>query len=634
MRIPSKLAFWRTAGLVAVGAVLVAACGSVASTSHSTAKTGGVVTFAEGPAAPPNYIFPLASGPYFSVTNLSDFSQIMYQPLYWFGKNGEPVYNPQLSIAYAPKFSNGNKTVTIKMKHWKWSDGKPITSRDVIFWMNLLNAAISPAAANVGSSSAPGPGWGAFVSGAFPQNVTSYKATGTYSIQMQLNASYDPTWFLYNELSQIYPLPQHAWDKTSASSPVGNYDTTVPGTATSGALAVAQFINTQSQDTSTYATNPLWKVVDGAFKMQQYTSTGFVKMVPNKNYSGPFKPKVSAFEELPFTTDTAEFNSLRAGDLTIGYIPGQDLQQKGFLQRQGYVYSPWNDFGFTYFPYNFTNPTTGPIFNQLYFRQAFQSLVNQKQYINDFAHAGYATNGPVPLVPKGNPDVSTLEGGKQIYPYNPSKAVSLLKDHGWSVHPGGSTTCTSPGTGPSNCGANIKSGQALNFTLAYASGSTVLTEELQAMKSAMSKEAGITLTLSSEPFSSILGLAFAGCVIAKPCNNWDMADWGGGWVYSPDYFPTGGELFSGGTSSAAGSNGGDYYSPTLNSLINKTHTVPTKAAEYKALFKYEDYAAKNLPVVYMPSGPYQLTMYKKTLSGIAPQGIYDEIYPMNYSLSK
>lgn len=639
---------WRRGGLVALATLLLAAGASLSTAAPVAAKSGGTVTFAEGPAAPPSYILPLAAGSYFSVTNLSDFSQIMFPPLYWFGSNGQPKYNPALSIANAPKWSNNNQTATITMKHWKWADGQPITARDVTFWMNLLSAAVSPAAASVGSANAPGPGYGAFVPGGFPQNVVSYSVTGTYSLVFHLNQSYDPTWFLYNELSQIYPMPQHSWDKLSATGGSGNYDlaaqarsaitpATTPatyaptdaGTGTSGALGVAQFLNSQSQDLSTYATNPLWKVVSGPMKMVSFTTAGFVKMVPNTNYSGPNKSKISVFEEIPYTTDTAEFNALRAGDLSIGYIPTQDLSQKNYLTHHGYAFSPWYSFGITYFPYNFTEPTTGPIMKQLYFRQAFQYLVNQPEYTAKFL-GGYAniTNGPVPTYPKGNADLTKLESVGQVYPYNPTKAVALLKDHGWKVVPGGTSTCTKPGTGSGDCGAGISAGAQLSFRLLYASGSVSLTQEMEAMKSTEAQKAGIQLALSSAPFGQVISTTFgAACTPTAPCSGWDMANWGGGWVYSPDYFPTGEELFTTGASS----NPGYYNDAQANRLILATNTNATFSGEIKALDSYENYLAKQLPVVWMPTIPYQLTMYKSNLSGLVPQGVYDEVYPSEFS---
>jgi len=498
-----------------------------------------------------------------------------------------------------------------------------------VFWMNLLEASVSPAAASVGSTSAPGPGWGAFVSGGFPNNVVSFAATGTYTLTFHLNASYDPTWYLYNELSQITPLPQPSWDRLSATGAVGNYDEQGIGTGTSGALGVSQFINLQSESTSTYGTNPMWQVVDGPYKLSQYTTAGFVKMVPNTKYSGPDKPKVSVFEEIPFTSDTAEFNELRAGDLTIGYIPAQDLGQKGYLESHGYDFSPWNSFGIVYFPYNFTDPTTGPIFKQLYFRQAFQSLVNQSEYIKKFLF-GYATigNGPVPTYPTKNADLTKLESSGQVYPYDPSKAVALLKDHGWSVKPGGTTTCTKPGTATGECGAGIAAGASLSFRLLYASGSVPLTDEMEALKSTEDQAAGIQIALSTAPFGQVIGTTFGGgCSTTSPCSTWDLGNWGGGWVYSPDYFPTGEELFETGASS----NPGYYNSPEANRLIAATNTNATTSGEIKALDTYENYLAKQLPVVWMPSQPYQLTMYKKSLKGLVPQGVFDEIYPEAYT---
>jgi peptide/nickel transport system substrate-binding protein len=637
---------------VAVAASLfVVACGN--STSHSKSTSGGVVTDAEGASAPPNYIFPMESGPYFSTSN--GYISVLYPPLYWFGSNGEPVINKPLSLADPPVFSDNNTVATITMKHWQWSNGTPITARDVVFWMNLLSAATDPNAPTVGSTSAPGPGWGAAVPGGFPQNVVSYTQTGTYTLKFTLNASYNPTWFLYNEFSQITPMPQASWDELSASGPVGDYDATAqsrivmsganvpvtctaaapcyvpanPGTGTTGALGVAQFLNSQSQDLTTYATNPLWQVVSGPFKLTEFTTSGFLKMVPNKNYSGSPQPTISAFELEPYTSDTAEFDALRSGSLTIGYIPTQDLAQKSALEKdEGYSYAPWNDFGIVYFPYNFTNPTSGPIFKQLYFRQAFQSLVNQPQYIKDFGNGiGTINNGPVPTYPAHNPDESPLEAGSQIYPYDPAKAVTLLKDNGWTVNPGGSTVCSSPGTATGDCGAGISANQPLTFSLLYQSGVTELTNEMEAMQSTMKQQAGIVLNLSAQPFAQVIGTAFNSCTAATPCTKWDLADWGGGWVFSPDYFPTGEELFQTGASS----NAGDYSDTTDNNNIVATNVATTQASEITSLFKYENYLAKQLPVVWMPNAPYLLTIYKSNLQGLIPQGVFDEIYPQDYS---
>ncbi len=642
----------RPAVLAAAAALLVSACASTTpSSTHSS--SGGVVTYAELPQTPPNYILPLESGVYLDDNNSGQFSELMYMPLYRFGAGGEPVLNTSLSMAEPPVFSDNNTKVTITLKHWMWSNGKPVTARDVIFWMNLLSAVTDPNAPVIGSSSAPGPGWGEFNAGGFPENVVSYQQTGTYTVVLRLNASYNPTWFLDNNLNQIYPLPTSSWDRLSASGAVGNYDasaesrtllptsssqsctdcyiTTNPGTATSGALGVAQFLNLQSQDLSTYDTNPLWQVVDGPFHITQFTTSGFVKMVPNKEYSASPKPTISAFEELPFTSDSAEFDSLEQGSLTIGYIPPQDLNQKAALEaREGYKYAPWYVFGVNVSPYNFTNPTVGPMFQQLYFRQAIQDLVNQPQYIKVFADGqGSVDDGPVPTFPKDNPWVSPLEASGKVYPYSPTTAVHLLSEHGWTVNPGGTSVCAKPGSGSGECGAGVKLNQPASFSMLYDSGSTQLTNEMETLQSTLKAKAGIDMTLSQASFAEVIGDAFTNCTFSSPCSGWDVVDWGvtATWTY-PQAIPTGGVFFSPGAVNA-----GDYNSAQNNANIEATHTAPTAAAEKAAVFKYENYVAEQLPFLYLPNGPFQLTMYKSNLHGLLPQGVFTELYPQDYSLS-
>ena len=635
----------RLAPVILGVALLVVACGNTAP-AHTV--RGGTVTFAELPADTPTYIFPMMPGAFFGNQNLYQFSNEFFLPLYWFGDHGQPVLNRQLSIANVPIFTDGNTVVDISLKHWRWSTRHPITARDVVMWMNLLSAATDPRAPVLGSTSLPGPGWGAAVAGGFPENVVSYAATGTYTLTMKLNASYNPTWFLYNELSQVFPLPRFAWDKLSAAGAVGNYDASAearvpapvsaglpansyipadPGSATSGALGVAQFLNSQSENSASYDTNPLWQVVDGPFRLSQYTSSGYVKMVPNKGYSGTPKPTISAFVEEPFTSDTAEFDALRTGSLTIGYVPVQDLPQKAALERsQGYSFAPWYGFGFVYLPLNFTNPTSGPLLRQLYLRQALQSLINQPQDIKDF-DAGYGNleNGPVPTYLPGNADESPLEARSLIYPYSPTRAVTLLRDHGWSVEPGGTSYCAHPGTGPGECGAGISLHQAASLPLLVTSGSVTTTNEMEALQSTWKLHAGIDVSISQEPFNQVISTMFNSCSYAHPCRGWTIVA-GIAWTYSPDYLPTGGELFATGSSS----NAGDYSSPTNDANIHETHVASSASAETKALFKYQDYLARNLPVLFLPDTPLQFTMYKSNLKGLVPQDVFDIIYPQDY----
>ncbi len=626
-------------------AALAVSTASLLGANVVVASAGKVVTFAEQPGQPPTYILPLESSAEESNANFAQFSNVLYPSLYVFDATGKPALDQSLSVGEPPRFSDGDRVVTITLKHWVWSNGQPITARDLVFWMDLLSAVTDPNAPVVGSGSAPGPGYGFFVPGNFPENVVSYAQTGTYSLVLHLNAAYNPTWFLYNELSLITPIPESAWDRLSAASPVGDADLSAearealpntspalyvprdPGTATTGALGVAQFLNAQAQDLATYATDPLWQVVDGAFRMSQYTTSGFVKLVPNKLYSGSPKPTISAFEELPFTTDSAEAVALRSGGLTIGYLPPQDLgAREEFLKAGDYDFSPWDVYGIGYASYNFTNPKTGPLFDQLYFRQALQLLVDQPLYLSKFLGGyGSVTTGPVPSQPP-NAYTSSLERGAGPYRYDPARARKLLTEHGWKVVPAGVSYCEKPGDGPGECGKGVAAHQKAAFRLLYASGNTAGSQTVESLQSTARQTAGIDITPQEEPFDDVIGTEFDGCAPSTPCSNWDVADLFVGWTFGPDYLPTGEEIFGTG----AGSNSG-YYSSTQNDAhITATETEPTEAAEVKAMFKYEDYLAEQLPAMWMPLPPLQLTLYKKDLHGLLPQGVIDQVFPQFY----
>jgi peptide/nickel transport system substrate-binding protein len=644
-RLVGAAALSRAIGLAAI-VTLLAAVGASTAEAAKTAHLEPTVTWAEYPADPPTYIFPMTSGAYTLVANSLELSTMIWLPLYWFGSaKGSPNVNYQLSLANAPVFSDSNTLINITLRHYRWSNGDPVTARDVIFWMNLVSAVSDPKAPVIGSTSSPGPGWGEAVPGGFPENIVSYRQTGTYSLTIKLNASYDPSWYLYNELSQIHPIPQQAWDKLSDSGAVGNYDTAAqartplagtspaqyvpvdPGTATSGPLGVAQFLNLQSQNVSTYDTNPLWQVVDGSFRLKQFTQDGFVKLVPNKEYSGSPKPKIAAFEEFPFPTDVSEFNSVLSGTIDYGSIPLSDFGQLPSLKKKGYIPSPWYGEVADFLNYNYTNPTTGPILKQLYFRQAIQSLINQPEEIKDFLEGDASlNNGPVPSTPLTKWDSRLVASRKSYYPYSAAKAVAYLKDNGWAVEPGGDSYCARPGTGSGECGAGVKAHAQVTFKLLYPSGLSQYTNMFASLQSILKQKLGIDISPTSATFG-VIGSEMFGCDAANPCSSWSMGFYDG-WFYS--YYPTGDQLFY----CNAPDNAGDYCNAQDDANITATTKAPSLSAEYNALYKYENYLAKQLPVAWIPNTPNGVSVIRKTLKGAIPQGVFTELYPQYYSWSK
>jgi peptide/nickel transport system substrate-binding protein len=593
-------------GVAAVATVAAGCSSSSPSAVGTTPISGGTAVFAEAPASTPNYIFPYTSSTYCSDINSFDFQYLMYRPLYWFGVGAQPVVNNSLSVADAPVFS-GTK-VTIRLKHYMWSNGTSVTAQDVMFWLNMETAEPANFCAYTG----------------FPGTIVKdIRVVSPTELTMTMDKTYSTTWFLYNELSQIVPMPL-AWDRT-ATGP-SSCATTV-----SDCAAVYNYLNGQAKDMTSYVTSPIWSVVDGPWRLSAFNADGHMSFVPNKSYSGPVKPKLAVFEEVPFTTDSAEYSVLRAPSsstkIDVGYLPQQDAPVKpanaaaGANPLPGYTLSPWPIWGINYFPVNFASTTgNGPIIKQLYFREALEYEMNQQAVI-DGPLRGYGTltTGPVGSVPatqwlspqaKANP-----------FPYSPALAKSLLTSHGWTVVPQGTTTCSNP----SLCGPGVAKGQKMSFTLIYATGIGWIVSEVTQLQSNLAS-IGIKLNLKPEPFDQVLSVAGGGCVVAHlPCN-WDMADWGGGWSFSPDYSPTGEELFLTGVPA----NSASYSNSADDAMIEKT----LSSSNLTYMFSWENYLSKQLPVIWQPNADYQLTEIADNLKGVAPQSTTLSINPEDWYFVK
>ncbi len=599
------------AGALALG-VIAAGLGLGAAARVRPATPTGSVTWADPPGGVgPLYIFPLTPSATYGNVEVFDFQYLMWRPLYWFGQNGTPLVNQRLSVGELPVYSNGGRTVTITLKPYRWSDGLPVTSRDVEFWINLLRAEKS--------------NYAGYVPGLFPDNLVAERYTSPSTFSLTFTKAYNHDWLLYNELSLIIPIPQQTWDRTRAGGAIGNYDQT-----TSGAEAVYRFLNAQSDHLPGWDTNPIWQVVDGPWHLQHgngfVPATGYTILDPNPAYTGPVKPRIAQFRMVPFTTDTAEFDALISGQLDYGYVPIQDLSQVHSLAARGYRLEPWTDWGFTYAAYNYTNPTLGPLFDQLYFRQALQHLVDQPAYIHAIWKGyAYPTNGPVPVRP-ATPFASAYEKDAR-YPYSVPAARRLLASHGWRLSSSGPDTCIRPGSGPSQCGAGIRGGMRLVIPLQYSNGSVVAKEEIEALQSSAAL-AGVRLELTGSPIATVFG-TFAPCNRKTGTNcAWAIKFFSLGpytWTYSPAYYPTGEELFA--TNSAF--NGGGYSNPTTDRLIAASQT----GVGLGSLYAYEDWIAKEVPALWFPSSYNQFSEISTRLHGTLPQDPNLNIYPEAWSLS-
>jgi len=582
------------------------------------------------PASPPNWIFPFASLKYYSAANINQFQYLMYRPLYWLSDNGKPVLNTSVSLAEAPEYSDGHSVVTIRLKGWKWSNGTTVDAQDVVFFMNLLRSERD--------------NWAGYAPGELPDNVVAVTAASATSedVSIHFNSGYNTTWILFNELSQITPLPL-AWDISNLEangSPAppesgGCSSMTWDTTTRNDCVTVWTFLtdrNGQSGspleagDLATYATNPLWQVVNGPWRLKSFSVFGAVTMVPNTHYSGPVKPHVGEFVEVPFTSDPGEYLALENHALTVGYLPVSDAPPAPSPGEVGpnapalasaYQLGAQFSWEMNYLPINFNSTgdggVAGAIFHQLYIRQAFQELIDQPEIMsstdNNYA---MANDGPVPNLPASTFLSSAEEHNP--FPYNPSAAERLLTSHGWKVTSGGTDVCTALG----GCGSGVPKGSKLSFTLVYYDGALSFDQQIREMARTWDA-AGVHVATKGEPFDNILATGQP-CKPSPSCS-WEIVDWETGWLYQPDFDPTGEYVFQTGGLY----NFGSYSDPTNDHLITETITA-NKAAVFE---DWENYVTDQLPVLWQPSSA-TIVEFSKSLRGVEPFDPYSSINPEDW----
>ncbi|MDQ0808943.1 peptide/nickel transport system substrate-binding protein [Streptomyces sp. B3I7] len=590
---PARTATGRRWALVAGAAVtsgaLLTGC-SGGGDSSSGGHSADSINYALPANFTPNWILPIGTAAHLN-TNNSSISQVLWEPLIAYdGSTGQVGWNKDNSLATAAKFAGDNKSVTVTLGNRHWSDGKPVTSRDVEFWFNLVKADKAD--------------WANYSPGKAPDNWTSFKTVDDTHFTLTFDKAYNQQWMLANELSMIRPMPQHVWDKTGDSAGVSDQDRTA-----AGAKKVWAYLNKAAKNISGYASDPLWKTVSGPYTLKSFSTAGKVQLAANAKYDGGGKAHIKTVNLLPFTTTDAEANALRAGSVDYGYINATDLGQEASFTSRGYSVKPWAGWAITYMPYNFNNPAMGAVFKQLYARQAIQMSVDQKSLSKViFNGTAVPTFGPIPQgqtsdfvspVQKDNP-----------YPFDTAKAKQLLTSHGWTEQ-GGTMVCTDAGSGDDQCGKGVAKGTTFRMQVLSQSGSAVTDNMMSALQSSFEKT-GIKFTIKTAPVNSVLSQS-GQCEPGDAGCKWQLSFFGtaGSW-YFPAY-PSGDSLFQTG----GGSNFGNYSNPSVDKLIDRT----TTSESTEAVQEYSAALAKDLPVIWLPEPDYQVSVVKDGLGGFAQDSL-------------
>jgi peptide/nickel transport system substrate-binding protein len=620
------------AAIVAVSVALLALVGSAGAQSSSppglfgslppagTPSNGGTISMGFLTGATPLTVFPITSDTQASVYTSFDFQYNFWLPLYNGPQGASQEIDYAVSVGKKPIFSNGDKTVTIPLNtNFKWSNGQPVDANDLVFDIDLIQAAVKESPANFSS----------FTPGLFPQDITSISAPSKYTVVMHLAKALNPNWFLNDALESegaVVPLPSTVWNIDKAGGPHLDY------TNPANAKKIYDYLYKLGSSVKTFGTSPLWKVADGPFVLDTFNATNSAwTSTRNPDFGGSPKPRYMHLDGLTYTSQTAMINAVKTGalDITTNLNPATVVPEIPSIEAAGYSVYGYPDLGMTDAIFNFKDTTDhfNSIISQLYVRQALAHLEDEQGYIKGiFKGAAGPAYGPVPAVPPTQftpPDSVT-----PLYAYNPAAAVALLKAHGWDVVPNGQTTCAKAGSGPGECGAGIPKGTPFEFSWAYLTPQTQGFESLisEAFASEAKAAAGINISLSVKSFNFLFGNyndATPGG--AKYTNDWGVEFFGG---FTDDYWPTTNSLFNtGGTY-----NQGAFDDPTANTLIhNSVYGSSATAVKQEA-----SYLAQAVPALFMPN-PDLIYAVSKKVGGTAASWLdltQYQSYPEYWYLTK
>jgi peptide/nickel transport system substrate-binding protein len=303
----------------------------------------------------------------------------IYEGLTVSPEGGKPTL-PWLARTW--KWSNANKTLTLQLaKGVSWSDGKALTSRDVVY---SLTAGKQNKVMDIVGFTRP------------DSNNASVKTKGSYAVVIDLKTP--DSQFIAATLNGAIVIPRHIWSK------VANPET---------------FANP----------NP---VGSGPFtRITRFTTQDFV-LSKNQRYWQSGKPLIGCLEYVQASSNDSALALAQSGqvDWTHNFVPNVD---KAYTAKDPQHFHAF--YATTAYPVSLVFDNTVYPYSLVAFRHAL-SMAIDRQTVSKLGEYGYAPptdaiglNG---LFPTWVSDPSVKALSKQLSTFNPTAAKKLLTDNGFT----------------------------------------------------------------------------------------------------------------------------------------------------------------------------------------------------------
>jgi peptide/nickel transport system substrate-binding protein len=415
--------------------LLVAACGAIAAiavlvvaTTSSAAPTAAaklaashkclVMTGSGDPAFVKNF------NPY-TATGLPSGQFIkgaVYEGLVISPEGGLPAV-PWLARSW--KWSNGNKTLTLNLaQNVKFSDGKPMTSADVVYSLKGGTAAQAKTMDLVGFTRPD-------------SNIASISASGKYAVKINLKTV--DSQFIASTLNGAIVVPQHIWSKVSNP---------------------ATYNNTHPVGTGPFTT------------ISRFTAQDYV-FSKNPHYWQSGKPLIGCLEYVQAASNDAALALIQSGqvDWTHNFVPNVDKAYEAKDKAHFHAY-----YATTAYPVSLVFDDTQYPYSLVAFRKAL-SMAIDRNTVSKLGEYGYAPatdaiglNG---LFPQWVTDVSVKNQSKALSTYNPTAAKKMLTDNGFTYK---GSQLLDPKGNPVNLDIHVISGWS-----DWVASNQIITKNLQAI---------------------------------------------------------------------------------------------------------------------------------------------------------
>ncbi len=528
----------RSIALALAACILLAACSKVDQTN-----TNGEINATTHPhwlrIADGGGDIPTLNPDLYTEATIGYISELTMAYFVRYDAKGEPY--PEL-LTVIPTQKNGGiskdgKTITWHLRHGvRWSDGVPFTADDVVF---STNAVLNPANNVVGRD-----GWNL---------ITKMDEPDKYTVVYHLKKPYGPYLPTFFGSAGANPciLPAHL---------------------------LAKFPNINNV---AYNSKP---VGIGPFRVTQWRRGDAVELEANPYYwRGMPKLKRITYKLIPDRNTL--LTALQTGDVDLAPKASLSLiDQLRAIKSINVVVTPSTDYALLSFV------LTRPLLRDVRVREAIRYAVDRESILRDIDH-GQGQLGES-ILPPSNPLAPHLP----LIPYDPSKAIALLQQAGWTT------------VGPD--GIRTKNGNKLMLQFVAYTGSPALDQEIEIMRQGFLK-VGIGLDVRKYALGIFFGAVQDGGIVYG--SKYDMTTFS--WVGQPgaDYST----IYESNQIPPNGQNAMHYKDAQADAWMQQIKGTYDEATQKALLAKLIPQIVRDVPIIVM-FYPDNVFAENKDLKGYTP----------------